>query len=283
MSIQRPTFTLVVGVDEKHLWQLALTWFTWKKHKPEILDWPMIVFYDCSQVIPQNIRRFVDHPNLRTIAWPLPGIGETYPGGNTCKWDDSQRYKMLAGFVHVPPLYVITDYWLKLDTDVVATGQPEWIDYRWFDDDPAIVSHKWTFTKPANQMERLDEWASKTEGVSPEFASCPALELKAPAGATRLGHRRIISWCSFFQTSFSRFTSELASNTCGPGMLPVPSQDGFQWYCAKRMDYPIRRVNMKGLGWMHCSNENNIRKAIKEIELGQPFVTTKRNRSRSDS
>lgn len=266
MSVPGLTVSLVVGVDKKHLPQLALTWPTWKKHKPEILDWPMVVFFDRSQLEASQVFGVVDHPSLRTIAWPFDGMDKAYLGNGTSKWDDPQRYKMLAGFVHVPPMSVITDYWLKLDVDVVATGCPKWIDYSWFDGDPAIVAHRWTFTKPADQMERLDEWAQTTGDIDPFFANSAPLGLKAPSGATRLGHRRIISWCAFFRTSFSSLTSHLATFSCGPGRLPVPSQDGYQWYCAKRMGMPIVRPNMKSLGWQHCSNENNIRKALKETQ-----------------
>lgn len=268
MSESRPTFSLVVGVDFKHLRQLALTWPTWKRHKSEMLEWPMIVFYDYQQVEENDIRGVVDHPNLRCVAWPFSGTDQVYPGDGTCKWDSPQRYRMLAGFVYVPAACVTTQYWLKLDTDVLATDQEDWIKSKWFEDNPSIVAHRWGFTKPANQMQKLDEWASKLNGISPMFEGFKPLELRGEPGASKIGHKRIISWGAFFEAAFSRFVASLASRSCGIGFLPVPSQDGYVWYCAKRMGRGIVRTNMKSRGWKHCSNERNIQKAIREMSNG---------------
>ena len=49
-------YTLVCGVDLAHLKQLAWTWPTWVKHKPGILDNPMIVFYDKEQITKEDVR-----------------------------------------------------------------------------------------------------------------------------------------------------------------------------------------------------------------------------------
>ncbi len=66
-----PSFTLVVGVDTRHLRQLIWTWPTWKRHKPGLLKHPMIAFFDPDQVEEDEIRKIVDHPNLHCISWPL--------------------------------------------------------------------------------------------------------------------------------------------------------------------------------------------------------------------
>lgn len=261
----RHTHTLVVGVDDRHLRQLAMTWPTWKRFKPGLLDWPMIVFYDKDQVSEYRVRKVVDHPNLRTVAWPFKGMPTRYKGGGESKWNDPQRYKMLAGFVYVPAAFVRTDYWLKIDTDVVACGMEDWIKDEWFDDRPAIVAHRWGFTKPPDQMVVLDKWAETLDGISDFFCNNSPLNLKPEPDSTRLGHKRIISWCAFFDSIFSRFTASLAATSCGPGLLPVASQDGYQWYCAKRLGRGIVRVNMKVRGWKHKSSESSIRKAIDSL------------------
>lgn len=113
-------YTLVCGVDQRHLDQLCITWPTWKKYKPSLLQQPMVIFYDKNQVIERDIRAVVNHPDLMTIPWPL---SETiYGDDKNEKWTEPQRVKMITGFVFASALGVRTKYWLKLDTDVVASG-----------------------------------------------------------------------------------------------------------------------------------------------------------------
>jgi len=256
-------YTLVCGVDRKHFRQLVWVWSTWKLHKPSLLKCPMIVFYDRAEVNPEEVIRYIDHPNLLVVPWPPTGA--EYKGGEG-KWNNLQRNKMLSGFVHIPARFVRTNYWLKIDTDTVAKGVDDWIDPSWFEGDPAIVSHPWSFTKPPNQMLELDKWVAANCNAIPGIASWPPLDLKPKnPEATRLGHKRIISWCGFFKTSFSFMCSAMARNTMGEGVLPVPSQDGYMWYCARRMECEIKRTNMKSRGWEHWSSEVNIRRRVEEI------------------
>jgi len=250
-------YTLVCGVDDKHLRQLALTWPTWRKWKPSLLEHPMLVFYDYAQVSEARVRAVVDHPDLHVIAW-TPSVEEFRGWEQEGRFGDPQRYKMLAGFVHVAGLFVNTDYWLKLDTDVVATGMDDWIDPIDFSGSPAIVAHRWSFTKPADQMARLDWWAKDV----PEFIGHDPLNLKPAPGADRVGHSRIISWCGFFLTEFTQLCSRLAIDWAGHNMLPVPSQDGYMWYVATRMGLGVKRINAKNRGWEHWSTEQNILKAV---------------------
>lgn len=247
-------YTLVVGVDRKHLYQLSHTWPTWRKHKPSLLNVPMVAFYDAQQLECSDVVGVIDHPLLRTVPW-TPEVERYGTGGD--KWSNPQRAKMLAGFVHVPPEHVLSRYWLKLDTDVVATGTDDWIDDGWFEGAPAIVSQRWTFTKPADQMLKLDEWASKEE-LNWTFGNTSPLNLAPVPGSGRVSHPRIISWCGFFNTMFTQWCSSLAVATTGKGMLPVPSQDGFLWYVAARLDLGIERKNFKKLGWEHWSTMENI-------------------------
>lgn len=260
-----PEFTLVVGVDSKHLEQLALTWPTWMRHKPSLRRSPMLVFRDYEQVTEEEVRSVVDHTNLEVYAWPMGGA--SYTGGlSNSKWTNSQRYKMLAGFEYVPAMFVRTQYFLKIDTDVVAVGNDNWIDESWFENNPAIVSHAWTFTKPPDQILKLDEWASQLpEGT---FLS-PPLNLAPVEGATRLGHKRIISWCGFFETRFTQICARLCSEYCGMYQLPVPSQDGVMWYVATRLGRTIRRVSMKSRGWEQWSTAHNVRQAV-ELAMSYP-------------
>ncbi len=247
-----PDFTTVVGVDRKHLLQLHHTWPTWRKHKPMLLDHPMLVFYDRREVSVDRIRATVDHPKVTMISWP-PGPQE-FEAEEDGKWGRSQRYKMLAGFVHAPARYVQTDYWLKIDTDTIATGMNDWIDEQWFDDSPVIVASPWSFTKPADQMMKLDEWANKIYPLRKR----PPLNLVPQEGWSRVRHSRIISWCGFFDTNFTDYCAQLADMFTGPCQLPVPSQDGYMWYCAERLGRNIGKARMKRRGWLHRSTMHNV-------------------------
>lgn len=255
-------YTTVCGVDKKHLEQLALVWPTWAKHKPSLLEHPMIVFYDKSQVDSAEIREIVDHPRLSIYSWPMGFV--QYTGTAQSKWKNPQRYKMLAGFVYVPAMYVRTQYWLKLDTDVVAVGHNHWIDENWFADNPAIIAHRWSFTKPPQQMKQLDDWAAYNEPVLPRLTGNPPLNLHPVDGASRLGHKRIISFCGLFNTKFTKDVARMCGTTCGGYKLPAPSQDGVMWYVAKRMGKEIKRVDMKSRGWQHWSTMKNVKNAVLE-------------------
>jgi len=263
-----PDFTVVLGVDRKHLEQLSWVWPTWLRHKPSMLDREVIVFHD-QDVTWEDIVRITGRDLIDGfVPWPPPHT--EYSGDGSDKWNNPQRHKMLAGFVHVPDVFVTTPYWLKLDTDAVAVGEDEWIKSEWFQDNPAIISHKWGFSRPPDIMERLDEWVEKNDWRLPELASRKPLNLKANPGWDRVCHKRIGSWCGFFRSDFTRQTARWARETCGPWQIPVASQDSYFWYAAKRMEEPIIYLNMKrGTGWQLWSTSANVRKHAEEA-MGIP-------------
>lgn len=255
-----PDYTTVVGVDGKHLPRLRTAWASWRLHKQSLLNHPMLVFRDRDQVTEKDIREAVDHPNLTVCHWPPDKItytGSRLTGRETDRekyaslWTDCQRHKMLAGYVHVPALFVQTPYWLKLDTSAFAVGMDDWIDPEWFRDKPAIISHRWGYTKPPDQMVVLDKWVEDNADKLWVLWKQSPLNLQPPLGADKLTHKRIISWCAFFGTQFTRQVSYLAASTCGVAQIPVPSQDGCFFYVAKRMGLGIKRVDMKAKGWEH--------------------------------
>ena len=259
-----PDYTLVCGVDAKHLKQLAMVYPTWIKHKPSLLEHPMIVFHDDSVTWAQISK--ILHPStkdLRVVSWPFENV--EYEGDPTNKFLDPHRYKMLAGFVHVPADHVKTKYWLKIDVDTIASGNDYWIEESWFDNEPAIISHPWGFTKPPNQMVLLDEWTGAHLDKLPNWVwQRPPLNLIPKPGASRVSHKRIISWCAFFNTEFTKVCSEVANEICGEGKLPVPSQDGYLWYMAERGGFGIVRANMKSRGWIHRGTMRGIQSAVEE-------------------
>ena len=265
-------YTLVVGVDDWHFRQLCLTWPTWKKHKPSLLEHPMVIFnYHRVNLPPETptelILEKIDHPHLKVVRWPIKGLSvdEEADWNKENKFGSPHREVMLSGFVYVPALFVNTKYWFKLDTDVVATGNDNWIDPSWFKNDPAIVAHRWTFTRPPDQILKMDAWVEKNKDKLPaSVTENEPLKLAPPPGWDRVGHKRIISWCGFFDTEWTFQMSSLTQQEDERYRLPVPSQDGYLWYMAKRMGRGIVRVNMKSLGWQHWHTWGNVEKHARE-------------------
>lgn len=259
--------TIVLGVDRKHLQQLSWVFPTWAKCKPGLLKMPLVIFYDTEEVDESEIRQVLNGHSATLVPWPYdPKV--VFTGDTSTKFFHPQRYKMLSGFVHVPARTVQTPYWLKLDTDVVATGTSSWIDKRWFKGNPAIVAPAWGFTKPPNQMEVLDQWVEDHPSLTVLHRTEP-VGLHPEPGSDKLRHSRIISWCSFFLTGVTKFASECAEHTCGPCQLPVPSQDGYVWYIAKRLGQSIKTVRMKDRGWEWWGTSYNVRKAVDRVMYGK--------------
>ena len=261
-----PSYSLVLGVDAYHLRQLALTLPTWKKCKPSLFNNPIIVFYDVEQVKAEDVRRVVrcEPEFLSTVPWPMHGV--LFDGDGSDKWTNPQRAKMLSGFVYVPGLFVRTPYWMKLDCDVVATGQDDWIDEKWFEEEPAIVSHPWSFTRPPNQMLDMDRWVEENKDKLPSSVVDNApLNLVPKEGSDRVGHKRIISWCSFFHTKWTWEVAKMTALGDGTYKLPVPSQDGYFWYMATRMGKGVVRTQMKKRGFEHWSTMFNVEKRSREV------------------
>lgn len=259
------SYTTVLGIDAKHFQQLCLVWLTWKIHKPSILNHPMVIFVDKENPVDyRNIESNIDHPDLHIVSWPPEDV--FYPEAKLDekdKFGKSQRYKMLAGFAHIPAMFVQTPYWFKLDSDAYAIGHDDWIDPEWFKNDPNIVGHRWGFTKPANFIDLLDQWVEKNPSIPFDF---PTASLNLPRDSPeseRVSHPRIASWCSFFKTSFTVRASRIANKTCGYCMLPVPSQDTYHWYMATRTDpASVVRVNMKQHGWGYKSSYKSVKEQV---------------------
>lgn len=253
-------YTLVLGIDQKTIECLRLVWPTWVKNKPTMTKQPLLVFY--NDVSEQNITDVIgNNSQTSLVRWPPPNV--MYPRDNLTKWTNSQRAKMLAGFVHCAGKYVETPYWLKLDVDVVATGMDDWVDDAWFAETPAIIAPGWGYTKPPYQMLQLDKWAETKQPMP--LAACSPLNLLPEKGASAVYHERVCSWCAFFETEFSARISLWAESTCGVGQLPVDSQDGFSWYCAKRLGLPIQVVKMKRFGWQLKNGLDAIREASQTV------------------
>lgn len=246
-------FTTIVGVDQEHLEELRLVWPTWRLHRPELLSHPLLLVCDGARPLSawQKDLAFLGHPQSEILLWNLA--------------DAEQREKMLNGLVFAAARQITTPWYLKLDTDTIALRSAEWIDLSWFLPDdkgqfPSLISCPWGYTKPADAIERLDAWGD----THPQLASFPRLNLSPRPGAELVVHPRIIGWCFFGRTEATQGAAALCAER-----LPVPSQDTFLWYVAKRRGELIRRIPMKRYGWDHVSGCRRLRRLC-DYALGRP-------------
>ena len=240
-------FTTVVAVDELHAEELRLVWPTWRHHRSELLGRPMLLV--CDGDIPlaewEHRLEFLEHPRKRLVPWRMPGV--------------SQREKMLTSLVRAVALHVTTPWYLKLDTDTVAAGPADWLQPGWFEPDeasrlPVFISQPWGYTKPADAIERLDDWGD----TIPALQQYPRLNLPVSPGSSRVRSRRIISWCFFGNTAWT----EEAASYCS-GRLPIASQDTYLWYCAARSQQFYRAFRMTSLGWRHIHRRRTLEAACR--------------------
>ena len=244
--------TVCVAIDRKTVEQLQIAAPTWLRHHPWLAAIPWVVAYDRTAIWEAEAAealRSVGKDNARLVAWPESSEAPPYA---------SQRERMLTSFVLIPPRYVQTTWWVKIDTDAVALAPVEWPLAPWFttpDGPPAIVASPWSYTKPGDQMAALDDWGDRV----PELAARPRLNLPYEPGSRRCRHPRIASWLSFYRTDWSRIVAGYAERSCPPDHMPVPSQDGYHFYCAARRGDSVVRTKMKRHGWTNCPRLQTLR------------------------
>jgi len=244
-----PEFTTIVALDPEHLWEFEQTWPTWRAFKPEILANPMMLLLDAN--IPRlwwkrHLDGFYDHPNFE-MAWVV----------DTPSW--SQRERMLTAMVAVTRS-LTTPFYLKIDTDCVAMGPGEWIRPWWFDHGhkPVLIAPPWSYTKPADAIYRLDNWADGVPGLAEHERLDKRLKIRYRPSSRLVKHRRIISYVMFGRTDWTAEMSRLAGER-----LPVPSQDTYLWYCAERRQdfYRVTKIP----GWKHCHGLTRIQHVAKTV------------------
>lgn len=231
------TFTLVTAVDRAHLEQLEVVLPTWRRNRYEAWRWPWLVIYDQTQLTAERIRaalesEFANRLDLRLQPWPPQGLEYA-----------SQRAKMLAAYVHVPPMVVRTPWWMKIDTDVIAKEfNPQWIPSTKQLAGHVVLAPRWGYTKPANQMAIFDAWAGGEDGG---LFTTPKLSLPFDPESGKCSHPRFCSWVSFYRTDWTREVSGF----CPHGWLPAASQDGYHFYCLARQGLSWGKYHAKAFGW----------------------------------
>tara|TARA_R110000824_G_scaffold120382_4_gene275651 strand:- start:4652 stop:5404 length:753 start_codon:yes stop_codon:yes gene_type:complete len=237
----------MVGVDEGHLPELEIAWESWRRNRKALLKEKILFVCDSAGGSWKEWSRklaFCSNKNITGVVWN---------GDHLREKGADQREVMLTGLVWGASR-IDTDYYIKIDTDTIATpltGNESrrrygWLPGEWFDDDLAFTSHRWGYTRPSSFIRALDEWA---EGV-PELREnpCPVLNLPDNPEA-RVSHPRIQSWFLIGTTRFARVVWEMVLKN--GGRMPCPSQDTLLWYVAERMDWPYKRSNLKKRGWDH--------------------------------
>lgn len=238
-----PEFTTLVAVDAEHLEELRISAETWRVNRPEIWRNPMLVVCDDATATTASYSRELASSSLHPSATFISAHA-AFPTG--CIYG-SQREKMLTALVFAARL-ISTKWYLKLDCDTLAAPAPtgRWIEPEWFiDPKTALIAGRWGYTKPADAIQRLDDWGDTVS----EIARHPRLDLPREVGAKLVRHKRIISYAMFGNTEWTRRMAALAGNR-----LPVPSQDTYLGYCAERTGVPYWRVRLADYGWRHVGS-----------------------------
>lgn len=241
-----PPLTIVAVLDREHLAEFQLVWPTWKLHHPQLVFGSrLLVMCDCDEHDlfwwDTELYWLYDEHEQVTLAsaddiLPRPFFHATH------------RERMLACFVYAPQ-HIATPYFLKLDTDTVAfphagqTAEP-W----WFEHSPVFVAPRWGFTKPADAIQRLDDWGDTLEAL--QGSSRLDIRPRSPREAS-VRHPRAISYVYYGRTDWHQWLVDL----CGD-RLPVPSHDTLTSYVAERTKAFWRPVNMAERGWRHISPRN---------------------------
>lgn len=238
-------FTTVVALDAEHVREFRMAWPLWAKHKPELLERPMLVLADPAVSIVswrRHLAPFFSHPMVRIVHVQMP----------ESRFAATQRHTMLSSFVFSTLEYIESPYYLKLDTDTFATrADATWIRREWFDREVPIVAPAWGYTKPGRMIQELNQWA---ENIS-EFsrAGTPPIDVPVQCLDGRFRHARFISWLMFGNVAFTRSAASLCRST--RPLLPVSSQDTFLYYVAHRLGHSFVNHRFQRHGWGHSRRQ----------------------------
>ena len=239
-----PDFTILLAADAAHADELAISYSTWMMHKPSLASRPIVVMCD--------LHTCPEDPSGDWWRWKLRFLLE-HPGGASLKFCCDDRYAaadhrayMLSQFISAVR-HVSTPYYLKLDSDTIATGCDDWINPKWFWGGPEIVAPAWGYTKPASQVADFNAWSD----LFPDLFPHARVNAKIVGNVAK--HRRFISYCQFGNTAWTRKMAKPAEHPdfASKVRLPIPSQDGYLSMCAERSGALVRHFDAKAAGWRH--------------------------------
>lgn len=234
--------TLVIAIDRRHLQELKFTYPTWHRFKNEILQFKRLIIYDKNE-LNENDFKFIINDNTKCVPWSMDGV--------------DQREEMLSSFILAVSKHVTTKWYLKLDVDAITTKSCDWIDKSWFADGVVFAAQKWGYSKPSNVLEILDNWGDTVE----QLKCYNRLDVPYRPDWGSVHSKRIISWCFFGNTEWTKFVASL----CGD-KLPFPSQDTMMYYVAARMKKRFIRLQLKLFGWQHLRLWN-LKRIYSELDM----------------
>ena len=261
-----PDITVIVGIDQATSRQLLISAPTWKRHRPEMWTWPWVIFYDWQA--PDGLHRddvwkIAQHLGLndvKIVSWPIHILRTDLPQYET------QREKMVTGFVYVPESAVETEWCVKIDCDSVASGGKPWPLMEWFENDNVLIASGWGYTKNKGGGGTIQEWAEKLERFGDAaFARMPRVGLKDKINVrgTKINMSRIASWICFQNVMWLKDMAERLSKYSGWNKIPVPSHDTVLWYCAERGKYRYLSAKQKRFDWSNHPRMKSLEQAAK--------------------
>lgn len=244
--------SVILSVDDHHLNELSLSWQTWFKFKSKEFNSfkEFVIMFDKTQLNENDNRfDFLRGYNVKLVPWP---------DKNELFLD--QRSKMLTSLVYAP-YFVETDWYIKIDTDTIASNNKKWIFDDWFTGEYKFISNPWGYTKPSNAIQILDDWGDNVDDLSKH----DRLNFPFEDNSKRVCHKRIISWLFVCDTDWSTYAAKLAEKYYGESILPIPSQDTYLYYIAERTKQKYKRVKFKKFGWHHISRYKKLKDRYREI------------------
>ncbi len=133
---------------------------------------------------------------------------------------------MLTGLVFAAQ-EVETPWYLKIDTDVVATPCRRWLDPRWFEPDAkgrpcAFIASPWSYTKPAEWIDRLEEWKSPslTEALKAFDLWSPGMDVATAQAAPATASLALGTFPSLDQASVDGLAAGFSFGQPGEPVVP---------------------------------------------------------------
>lgn len=239
-DISEKMLTNVTAVNKKYLMKLFKNINSWMKIK-YFKNHELIIMcdQDCinsNEII--EIQRKYSNVRITLIDNSLPF--------------ETEREKMLTAFVHGPPKFVRTKYWVKVDCDSYVQPDVQDINLDKEIFQHTLTGHKWHFTKvksdPQYEKDNI-HWLHKLDDICdkiPDFKGTKRLFDGVKSDGARITHSRIASFFSVELTKWTKHLSDICTQH-NNGRLLVPSQDTLTWYCVTRLGNgrTVNQMNMK--------------------------------------
>lgn len=223
--------TIIQVIDKVHIKELSESWKTWKLYKPEVTSLPLFLVYD-KEIESElgTISHIIDKKNVTL-----------YPFNNKYLYK-SQRDAMLTSFFE-GIRNIKTKYYLKLDTDCVATNaSKEWLNEINDINENVFISKGWSVSRK-EYFDIMQDWEPLKD--YPKIQNFSIKEC-----GTKVKYNRIISWFFLCNVEWNNKWSEKCWKH-DHYELPIPSHDSFLWHIAERNGDKYKRVNFKKYGWSH--------------------------------